>query len=1114
LKTLLPNAILATERKDGIEPIVFAIFDWIGFGRATYATKNFGGIKGRILNISALGSSLRSDNSGSVSAINISLDDSDGEMKAAFDNGNLEDSVCRISIFYDGLFTDSEWEALTTEQKATYSQATQIYKGKVTGPFVWRDGDRILDVQVETKIKNGDVGYAVKRGEYTDIPDFSLDKVWPIVFGKCTHVPGVLVVRAPTTTLRSSVKFVDPSRVDRELYKDLKTGDGYIDLEPDDEAQIESIIKEEEIKQGTGINFVNVYSDVRKNSTIYLEDSSNFPRDKEIKIIIQGAVFKGIIPSKSDPDAGIYNSDIGEFKVTEANCAKYVDVKFGPRVIGDPDEHNVRVAWLKDDLHIFQHTCHFKQGDIIGSDVSACRVMVCVRQEGRKVWFDNMARLYESVGDFQYKRIDASDKISAVRGLPFGGLVTNTHEIINEIKEVLKQRAKKNKQKAKDPYFLLKSKLKQLQLLQNLFWNAQAGEPVYLWEGDIKDKFIVNQMPSVKVHAVYGRRENDTEGYKKLINKRHYKVNLAEPTNAEYPLNQLTTIEFTEPLKSLGYSEEIYVTLTSTLSENLSDQIKWILQTYTDLNIDEESFGEVASLVTKYPANWALLQQKDSLTLASEIAWQGRCGLIFDSEEVKIRYLSKEKSSTFSFTTANVEADSLELTLTEQQDLYTQTTCDWRQDYLHGEWDKNDSYKYHYKHNVDLYGLIDQSRDIYIYNHESLVKKTIDFWGYRYANVWKRITVKGFHDAFSLEVFDVVQINLGEILWTIVKGVVESVSHDLTSGECTVTLWLPITAGHVTKDSNAWSDDFLDVIPHNPAEAVETESKEIWATPEPDAPDTSLFLNPEKALAALESIRPHLRKNFKVTQLNPDKPDAFIGNPIDGVDENGKPIEGSPPVNIFPTNSNARINVGDIIEGAPIDSDTVVVSNSGRDVDSIVAFASFTPDGAWVEAKYHIIENQWTFFGGPCLEDSTGLNTTPYEATTNPKGGMLPATEFFGVKFDDGVVHRVPAVLVPIRNANGEHQYLWFRPPQLETVFAVKLVMTSGTAGTGSAASSYVYTVKRLSDDFVLGINKSPVAGRSVGSTAAATYGLAYISYANELVLLQAFEPLNTVGCP
>jgi hypothetical protein len=280
-----------------------------------------------------------------------------------------------------------------------------------------------------------------------------------------------------------------------------------------------------------------------------------------------------------------------------------------------------------------------------------------------------------------------------------------------------------------------------------------------------------------------------------------------------------TTISINEPFylnPDLKFKDKIWV-CPSAVGQNTATQIQYLVESYTDLSIDSTTFTAVATSLTNYPSNFALLKAEDAIKVIKEIAFQARCGLRIENDIVYLYYLSEEPSSTdFTLVEEKIEKGSMVLGYTETTDVYTRSLGTWKEKLTEDE-----ERRVLLIHNDEYFGERNFEKEIFIYNSEGLVEKTVTFWKNRFSRPWKTITVKTFMYYLGAEVYDTVSVQLDEC--DLVgggatrKGVVQHVEYDLLNASMKLKIWLPITCGSTSQHADAWMDDSGDSLPTDPS---------------------------------------------------------------------------------------------------------------------------------------------------------------------------------------------------------------------------------------------------------------------------------------------------------
>ena len=439
------------------------------------------------------------------------------------------------------------------------------------------------------------------------------------------------------------------------------------------------------------------------------------------------------------------------FHRTQSNLIWYTNVPIANRPTDDSAASSLNVCWVAPGYNLAGKYCWTGVGN---------KFKYCTHQEGTKCYF-------------QYawgKLLDATSVFAEVRGC-----VDKTWYV--------------------DPTNLIN-------------WVVKASRQVYQYNTVNTDLYIVNLYPSTEILEVYGTRDyNETEIFVPIPSSYYTK-------HQNYAIDgkNVTAIEFYNPLESLeseDWKGEVYVSLRSTLPSNVSDVIKWLLQTYTGFAIDTASFNTVRSQTNPYPTYFAIFDQPNVLKLIEDIAWQARCALYIHNGIVSIKYLSLEPSPNYSITTTDVILKTLKLGFTSTEDIYTRMDGTWFTDYSGRI---GHEHLMSYRKNVDIFGLRTEERDFYIYNIEELVKMSLYFWGYRYANSWRILEYTALFRTLVLEVYDCIRNSIAIVSTNAIKSVLEAVSHDSDANEISMKALMASragdsVAGQPVEDSSFWHGD-------------------------------------------------------------------------------------------------------------------------------------------------------------------------------------------------------------------------------------------------------------------------------------------------------------------
>ncbi len=339
------------------------------------------------------------------------------------------------------------------------------------------------------------------------------------------------------------------------------------------------------------------------------------------------------------------------------------------------------------------------------------------------------------------------------------------------------------------------------------FWEAQGGDTVYL-AGDEKEVYVANILPS-EILSVYAKRTKtdgpnpQSEDVFAPVPSSYY----TKDENHDLGYFHVTTLTFPIALSRIegeGWSDDIYVTLRSSVGPNISDVLKYLVNTYTRFTCDVSSFAYFATLQNNYPVNFAILDRKNIFEVLNDIAWQAR-SVVYEKNGVFFaKYLSIEPSTDKVITEANIEEGSLVQALSNTDSLVTKLTAEWKATYLPEDEDRTQQLVY--RHNIAKYGYHDKTIKFTIYNSGSLVEKSATYWLIQMANTWKLVSFTTFLENIELEVFDCIELNLAKNYFfnSPMKAVIEKLDYHTDKHQITIDAWLPVRAGEMDKYLFAW----------------------------------------------------------------------------------------------------------------------------------------------------------------------------------------------------------------------------------------------------------------------------------------------------------------------
>lgn len=794
-KLFTPAFSRAKDRRTGNRPYIIVGINW-GGGVIHYSTRTLtvGSITadGKILSMSAVSQTSKSQNSGSSSTVTLTLDDGNNDLRSKIDITRLEK---REAIIYQGI------EGLSSKDLAV------LLYGQVTGPISWDEGNRTLTFSITSDIETKDVGFSPTPNDFPDLATDAYNVPWPMVFGTVKNVPAVRIRKPVRAVLASGISFInDVARINTIQVSYKEKG---------------KIISGTMDELTSGVECMIRDTNTGEDNTIHLEeqqdgDLSTMPVGEDVMLDVDGVRFKGR-----------YDNNTKTFKVSQANVPLYSNLKVGDRDIDDPAEKQA----IKDKERATQGIYFWLPESADYVDITGCyiyfkspfnwqaRCYRIVSQVGRKCQLD---RYYETAQGVE-KLLTSTDTIEAVYPIARSGHTSY------ELERRFNDGAFEWTPKHTDAKAALRERQKNVP-----YWSRPSGTEVKRGETD-PEIYIVSCVPLEEIYSVSGIKKEslevgkDLEIYRQLTSP-NYTVQLE--SNFQVNGDFASAILLKTPLKDLDegkWSDRLFVSCKSTIGPNVSSIITYILERFTDYRIDSTSFANVQAQINSYPAHFAYTDRENALRVCEEIAWQARCALILDNQTAYLRYLGAQGDSSMTLDTSNIKLKSVAFSYSDTTEIITRLLGSWTPDYR----DAPKANKYNaartrrtreiiraltddsrvtenqtkleiYENNIDVYGLKSQEAKFFIYNNQASVIKGLNFWGPRFSNSWKTLKLTTFLPALHLQVFDTVYINLPEFFNFGIYGVVLATTYNPQTFEIELEIWLPIKAGDLTVAGDAY----------------------------------------------------------------------------------------------------------------------------------------------------------------------------------------------------------------------------------------------------------------------------------------------------------------------
>jgi len=189
VRQISDNAQEYLEQSLGVEPAIIIQVQWVDGGSIyTYSDKDLNANEGKILAVSDLDNSVvvqgvQSGTSGDSQQISITIDDSDGTIKNIINQNDIHKQPCWVYQWFTGLSLDDKF---------------LIFKGQISSPMQWNEGDRTVSFDIITRIEDAEVGFSMEEGDFTYVPEYLQGQPWPLIFGRVKNSPA-LKTRSPRT---------------------------------------------------------------------------------------------------------------------------------------------------------------------------------------------------------------------------------------------------------------------------------------------------------------------------------------------------------------------------------------------------------------------------------------------------------------------------------------------------------------------------------------------------------------------------------------------------------------------------------------------------------------------------------------------------------------------------------------------------------------------------------------------------------------------------------------------------------------------------------------------------------------------------------------------------
>jgi len=184
----------------GNEPVTIIEVDWVDGTTAVYADRTIGDIPGRIVEVGDLDNVVNVNGNGSdgqstggstsSQELAITLDDTDGSVKAVFDSQDVHKRPARVYQYFTGLDLADKF---------------LLFSGKINTPISWSERDRTVKFTILSQLEDLEIGFSAEEGQFPYLPSDLVGKTWPMVFGTAVNYQALQINKAVKGTTLAGV---------------------------------------------------------------------------------------------------------------------------------------------------------------------------------------------------------------------------------------------------------------------------------------------------------------------------------------------------------------------------------------------------------------------------------------------------------------------------------------------------------------------------------------------------------------------------------------------------------------------------------------------------------------------------------------------------------------------------------------------------------------------------------------------------------------------------------------------------------------------------------------------------------------------------------------------
>ncbi len=842
MRTLDSTALATIATRLGNEPINIIEVQWtIGGAKVLYADRAIDTIPGKIVELATLDDVINISSNGQSQEISVTLDDTDGGLKAILDANDIHQRSVWVYQYFEGM---------------DISHKFLLFKGLISSPITYSEGERKLSFNVVSKLEDKEIGFSADDGQFAFVADELIGRAWPMDFGTVIQGKTLKLTSAQKGILAKSFGVPDfalPYRRDAlNLIASFwhTAASTYFDA-ADKHRQFRDFYLDR--RSSLTDNPTNA---ARRSSLQQLADGEDRIYETYSQNANQFQTQGNTYSLGAQSTTAIYNRQVAAMPTTldivggEKFPRGAIELKIGETVlkgffIGTTNEFHITQAIHPQARFFFASNVPIETG-IVSIPMSLAKVGYSVGQPfftlvTSGTGIGTVAGHTVTSGNLNNFTLAATgsvltgDTFIVINQLPFvqtsGNGALDIHQLPGVRIISISQpdtRLVTTEDSLPLEFFLFDSfppALLGQYSLQMFGDNAgyvfnEAGTVVQMYTPE-GQTYIVSIVPGTVLSVQAFLTKN---GVKKLVTvPAEYYTVVTKDYGVDF-LSEVVQLTLADALSknTVGgeWGDDLYVTFQSSVGPNTVDVLQYLIETYTTLGVDATSFAAVHTALANYPSHFQITDRKNILEALQEIAWQARCAIYLKNDVFFLRYLPAVPSSVSTFADSDVDFGTMELSFTPTEDIVTKLVCSWR-----ASGAQPDANTVILRYNVKKYGLKEKNFDFYIYNKVDFVIKSATFWMIRLANTWK--TVKFQTPLHKLNVESLDGVTLGFVKpWLAtnpVIGIVQQAAYDSASHQLNFQIWTPVRAGEMVPYDFAYPQviDTTLKFPTNADEALE-----------------------------------------------------------------------------------------------------------------------------------------------------------------------------------------------------------------------------------------------------------------------------------------------------